>query len=62
MRDPYRGVKGPLNLPMDSTGITTEGEGEWNARKHGGPKRRRCHPATQKRPPLETNEPRCRGT
>ena len=27
---------------MDSTGIKTEGEGEWNARKHGGPKRRLC--------------------
>lgn len=25
---------------MDSTGIKSEGEGEWNARKHGGPKRR----------------------
>jgi hypothetical protein len=25
---------------MDSTGIKVEGEGEWNARKHGGPKRR----------------------
>jgi hypothetical protein len=25
---------------MDSTGIKAEGEGEWNARKHGGPKRR----------------------
>jgi transposase len=24
----------------DSTGIKVEGEGEWNARKHGGPKRR----------------------
>ncbi|EEX11813.1 transposase, IS4 family [Citreicella sp. SE45] len=24
----------------DSTGIRIEGEGEWNARKHGGPKRR----------------------
>ena len=37
---PYRGGKGPLNLLIDSTGIKAEGEGEWNARKHGGPKRR----------------------
>ena len=25
---------------MDSTGIKAEGEGEWNARKHGGPRHR----------------------
>ena len=37
---PYRGGAGPLNLPIDSTGIEAEGEGEWNARKHGGSKRR----------------------
>ena len=37
---PYRGGKGPLNLLIDSTGIKAEGEGESNARKHGGPKRR----------------------
>ena len=37
---PYRGAKGPLNLFIDSTGIMAEGEGDWNARKHGGPKRR----------------------
>ena len=37
---PYRGSKGPLNLLIDSTGIKAEGEGEWNARKHGGAKRR----------------------
>ncbi|CUH48216.1 IS5 family transposase [Ruegeria atlantica] len=37
---PYRGTKGALNLLIDSTGIKAEGEGEWNARKHGGPKRR----------------------
>jgi transposase len=37
---PYRGSKGPLHLLIDSTGIKVEGEGEWNARKHGGPKRR----------------------
>ena len=30
---PYRGSKGPLNLLIDSTGITAEGEGEWNVRK-----------------------------
>lgn len=33
---PHRGSKGPLNLLIDSTGIKAEGEGEWNARKHGG--------------------------
>lgn len=37
---PCRGSKGPLNLLVDSTGIKAEGEGAWNARKHGGPKRR----------------------
>jgi hypothetical protein len=37
---PYRGGSGPLNLLIDSTGIKSEGEGEWNARKHGGSKRR----------------------
>jgi hypothetical protein len=37
---PYRGSKGPLHLLIDSTGIKIEGEGEWHARKHGGPKRR----------------------
>ena len=36
---PYRGSKGPLHLLVDSTGIKVEGEGEWHARKHGGPKR-----------------------
>ncbi len=36
---PYRGSQGPLHLLIDSTGIKVEGEGEWNARKHGGPKR-----------------------
>lgn len=36
---PYRGSKGPLHLLIDSTGIKVEGEGEWHARKHGGPKR-----------------------
>ncbi len=37
---PFRGSKGPLHLLIDSTGIKVEGEGEWNARKHGGAKRR----------------------
>jgi hypothetical protein len=50
---PYQGSMGALNLlipshglqanhcrAVDSTGIKAEGEGEWNARKHGGPKRR----------------------
>jgi hypothetical protein len=37
---PYSGAKGPLHLLIDSTGIKVEGEGEWNARKHGSPKRR----------------------
>ena len=37
---PYRGSAGPLHLLIDSTGIKVEGEGEWNARKHGGSKRR----------------------
>lgn len=37
---PYRGPHGPLHLLVDSTGIKVEGEGEWNARKHGGSKRR----------------------
>ena len=32
----YRSA-GPLHLLIDSTGIKTEGEGEWNARKHRGP-------------------------
>lgn len=37
---PYRGAKGPLHLSIYSTGIKVEGEGEWRASKHGGPKRR----------------------
>ncbi|UOA15884.1 IS5 family transposase [Sulfitobacter dubius] len=36
---PYRGFEGPLHLLIDSTGIKVEGEGEWNARKHGSSKR-----------------------
>jgi hypothetical protein len=37
---PYKASAGPLHLLVDSTGIKAEGEGEWNARKHGGSKRR----------------------
>jgi len=37
---PFRGSQGPLHLLIDSTGIKVEGEGKWNARKHGGSKRR----------------------
>ena len=37
---PCRGSQGPLHLLVDSTGIKAMGEGEWNARKHGGSKRR----------------------
>ena len=29
-----------MHLLIDSTGIKVEGEGEWHARKHGGPRRR----------------------
>lgn len=37
---PCRGSDGPLHLLVNSTGIKVEGEGGWNARKHGGSKRR----------------------
>lgn len=37
---PCRGSGGPPHLLIDSTGIKVEGEGEWNARKHGDTKRR----------------------
>jgi hypothetical protein len=37
---PYRGSEGPLHLLIDSTCIKADGEGEWNARKHGCKKRR----------------------
>lgn len=37
---PYRGGTGPLHLLIDATGIKAEGEGEWNAHKHGGSKKR----------------------
>ena len=40
MNIPHRGSRGPLHLLIDSTVIKVEGEGEWSARKHGGPKRR----------------------
>jgi hypothetical protein len=36
----HRRSQGPLHLMVDSTGIKVEGEREWNARKHGGAKRR----------------------
>lgn len=36
----FRGSGGPLHLLVDSTGMKVEGEGEWNACKHGGTKRR----------------------
>ena len=36
----HRGSQGPLHLLIDRTGIKVECEGEWNARKHGGAKRR----------------------
>ena len=37
---PYRRADGPLNLLVDSTGITFLGDGEWQARKHGTHRRR----------------------
>ena len=37
---PHRGSQGALHLLIDSTGIKVEGGGEWNARNHGGTKRR----------------------
>jgi hypothetical protein len=37
---PYPGSQGPLHPLIDSTGSKVEGEGAWNARKHGGTKRR----------------------
>ena len=39
---PHRGAQGPLHLLIDSTGIKVEGEGEWNARKHGGAQPHSC--------------------
>jgi hypothetical protein len=40
---PYRGSKGALHPLIYSTCVKMEGEGEWYARKHGGPKRRVWH-------------------
>ena len=42
---PHCGSQGPLQLLIDSTGIEIdgEGEGERNARKHGGGMRQRVH-------------------
>ncbi len=37
---PCRGSRGPLHLPVDSTGIKPGDEGEWHARKHAGSRRR----------------------
>jgi hypothetical protein len=37
---PHRGSNGPLHLLIDRSRIRIEAEGEWNARKHGGLKRR----------------------
>ena len=37
---PHRGGPGPSRPPIDSTGIEAEGEDEWNAREHGGLRRR----------------------
>jgi hypothetical protein len=39
----YRGSAGPLRLMIDSTGIKVEGEGELNAGRHCGTKRRVWH-------------------
>ena len=36
----YRGSTGLLPLLIDSSGIKVEGGGQWNALKHGVPKRR----------------------
>ena len=40
---PYGGSAGPLHLLIDSTDVKVEGEGERNARRHGGSKRVRHH-------------------
>ena len=40
MSSPCRGSDGLLHLLIDGAGIKGEGEGQWNVRKHGGPKRR----------------------
>ena len=36
---PHRASQGPLHLLIDRASIKVEGEGEWIARKYGGPKR-----------------------
>lgn len=36
---PYCARNSPLNLLINNTGINAEGEGEWNARENGTPKR-----------------------
>ena len=56
-RSPCRRADGPLNLLMDSTGITFPGDGGWQARKHGPPDRRDPDP---RRPdePLPRPRPR----
>jgi hypothetical protein len=41
---PFRRADGPLNLLVDSTGITFLGDGEWQARKHGIQSRRQSLP------------------
>ena len=37
---PYRRSDGSLNLLVDSTGVKTRGDGEWQVRKHGPGRRR----------------------
>lgn len=37
---PYKGSTGPLHLLIGSRRLKAAGEGEWNARSHGDPKRR----------------------
>ena len=44
---PYRRADGPLNLLVDSTGITFLGDGEWQARKQGVQGRRQSLPGRQ---------------
>ena len=42
---PYRRADGPLNLPVDNTGIKFLGDGEWQVRKHGVQSRRQSLPS-----------------
>lgn len=37
-----RGLQGPIDVMVDSTGLTVCGQGEWHDRKHGEKKRQRC--------------------